>query len=820
VTVILCGSLLLSGCKSDEEEAESHYSSGIAYLDQGDEDRALIEFMNVFRYSKYHEGALWAYAGILQERGQTAEAFNSYLSLVERHPNSADARLALAELAVATGNWDEVRRQGGALSTLAPEESRTRFILLALDYHAATVARDGAERDRIASEAADKLDTLRAGGEAPDGVLLRIAIDHRASGEDAMAALPSIDAALGLDPRAADLNLLKLRILTEAGETEATGDQLRQMVELYPQNAELRQALISWYVAQERFDDAELLLREQAGADTENSSGHLEVIEFLQSMHGPDAARQEIERLRSANEGSENARYYSAMLASMDFEAGQTEAAIAGMHAILDGAEPGPQTRDHQVQLAKMLARTGDEAGARALVGTVLEEDSGHGPALMMRADWLIGADLPEEAILALRTALEKHPRDAEALTLMARAHERNGDTLLMGDRLAMAFEESDAAPAEAMRYARYLLSDGQSTKAASTLEAARARAPGNLDVLSMLSGIYLGDHAWSDAQSIVEGLDAIDTGPARDAALALKVAILEGQGRTGEKLALLKTAVGDDLVETDQDEKRPVSLLVQAHIDAGRIAEARAFLNEALAKSPRDYALQLLDANVNVQSGALSLADSGYRSLIDQYPLEEEPVLRLMAVLFASDRESDARIVLKDALERLPDSTNLLSIQADLHERDRNFDEATKLYEALYAQDRENLTLANNLANLLAMEHQDPEDLERAYGIAKRLRGSDVPAHKDTYGWIEFRRGNHQDALRYLTSAAAELEADPMAQYHLGMVYAKLGHVDDARVTLTRALVLADAALLPHLDDARETLATISEPEEVARKD
>jgi cellulose synthase operon protein C len=143
--------------------------------------------------------------------------------------------------------------------------------------------------------------------------------------------------------------------------------------------------------------------------------------------------------------------------------------------------------------------------------------------------------------------------------------------------------------------------------------------------------------------------------------------------------------------------------------------------------------------------------------------------------------------------------------------ERAGDFEGAIAVYEAMYAEDSSNVVVANNLASLITTHRTDPESLERAFAVARRLRGSDVPAFQDTYGWIEYRRGNLDEALTYLEPAAAGLPEDALTQFHLGMVYAGLNRPEDARRQLTRALELAGDSALPQYETARQTLATLA---------
>ncbi|MHA7866630.1 MAG: tetratricopeptide repeat protein [Salipiger thiooxidans] len=809
---MLCGGLLLTGCKSAEEKAEIHFRSGMSFLEQNDEDRALVEFLNVFRYEKHHEDALRAYADIMRDQGHMREAFGSYMALVERNPDAMDVRVTLAEMAIRTGNWQEARRQGEALRNGPLDDARTPAILLALDYDAAALKRDDAERARLAAEAQELTDAQRTEGTPQSDILLRIVIDNQASAKDPAIALPTIDAALEVDPEAEDLNLLKLRILTQTGQTEATGAQLQRMVGLYPDNAELRQALISWHVMEGNYPEAETLLRTEAGADTGDSEGHVKVVRFLQATKGPEAARAELERLQAANEGTELGRFYAAMVASMAFEAGQTEDGIKGMRAALDGAEESAQTREHRVTLAKMLLRSGDETEARTLVDGVLKADAANAEALKLQARWLIDADQPQEAILALRTALGQNPRDADALTEMARAHERNGEALLMGDRLAMAFEASNAAPAETLRYARYLLGDGQSEKAAAMLEDLRRRDPGNLDVLLLLSNLYLGDRSWSEARAVLDALQAIGTDEARQAALPLQAAIMQGQNRTADSLAMLEAKVDGEVSGADPEAVRSVILIVQTHIRDGEVDEARAYLDEVLARSPDVPDLRLLDADLNALMGRTELAERGYRELIADAPENETAVRKLASILSASGRHAEAATLLAAAIERMPGAVNLVGLRANMLERDGQFDASIAALEELYAQDSGNIYVANNLASLLTAHGGTPESLERASTIAKRLRGSKIPAFQDTYGWIEYRQGNYETAVEYLAQAAAGLPSEPVVQAHLALAYAGLGREQEARTAFDTAVTLAGGTELPEITEARETLAALAE--------
>ena len=112
-----------------------------------------------------------------------------------------------------------------------------------------------------------------------------------------------------------------------------------------------------------------------------------------------------------------------------------------------DAAEPGEDTERYKVTLARMLVATDNEVGARQLVEAVLADNPGNVEALKMSATWLIDQDQADEAISSLRRALDQEPEDAETMTLMARAHERNGNAQLAQDLLALDGERRREDP-------------------------------------------------------------------------------------------------------------------------------------------------------------------------------------------------------------------------------------------------------------------------------------------------------------------------------------------------------------------------------------
>lgn len=798
IVIMLVATLSLVSCKSDAEKAEDYYQSGMVLLQAGDVDRALVQFRNVFKYDGFHQQARQVYADTQLARGEVDEAYSQYLRLIEQYPDTVPVRITLAEIAFSRGAWDEVERHGSAAIALAPDQPDVQILAAALAYHKAVLDGDAAAKADAVARASAGLLLLPDNKVAP-----RIVIEAALTGPDPQSALPLLDAAIARDPTAIELHIARFRLLQQAGDPAAIQTALETMFQLFPDNEEVRATMLSWYMAQKNYDAAETVLRGLAGADTGPVEGHVMLVQFLRSARDGTAAVAELDRLVAANAGQSNAEIYRALKASIDFEEGRQEVAIAALQDILTTAVPSDQTRRIKMILAQMLLGTDNPVGARALVEAVLAEDASNVDALKMRAVWLIGADQPDAAIADLRAALDQAPRDATVLTLMAEAHERAGSPELAGERLAMAVEVSDAAPDTSLRYARFLLRGGRTQAAESVLLDARTANPANIEVISQLADIWVDAQDWGRTQGLLEALGGIDTPEAKAAAQALQTAMLVAQDRTDDSLVFLESQVGKG-----GDDRAALTMLILTQVRAGKLTEARASLTEALAANPDDTELLLLDISIDAIEGRMDKAEQALRDLVTAAPTEEEPVKMLYRLLAAAGRPDEAAAVIDAGMAAQPNSVELPLIKAVLREQAGDIDGAIAIYEALYARDSSNVVVANNLASMIATYRDDPASLDRAFAVARRLRGLDVPAFQDTYGWIEYRRGNIADALPDLEAAALGLPDDPLVQFHLGMAYAALNRPTDARPALTRALDLAADSALPQFQIARDTLA------------
>jgi tetratricopeptide (TPR) repeat protein len=779
--VALLVTLALAACDSAEERANEHYQRGLELIEAGDFDRAIVEFRNVFQIDGGHREARLRLAELLlTHRNNPQGAYSHYLRLVEQYPDDLQARLELSELAFLARNWDEVDRHGAKAEEIAPEDERVKVITLARAYRNAAIDENAAER-RKQADAADQL--LKSVSDSP--ILRNVLIDSYLRDSEYGKALAQLDWLLERDEK----NILywrqRLEVLSRLGDSSEIEAQLMKMVELFPDDAGNKLTLIRFYMSREEVDKAEGFLRQLiADADDDQPGPRLDLIRFLAEVRGNDAARKEIEAAIAA---VPDPTAFRVVGASIDFTEGDQEKAVNTLEDVLKTAEPSDQTRAIKVSLAQMLLGMGNEVGARARVEEVLAEDDRNASALKMQANWLIDSDETDGAIASLRIAIEEEPEDEQALGLMARAYTRAGRPELARDYLALAVDASNNAPAQTIVYARILMSEERYLPAEDILKKSLRLNQNNVDLLVAMGQVYIRMEDRSRVEQIVRSLRSIGTSIASTAANGLEAELINQSAGPEEAMDFLETmATGADATLATR------VALVRARLSSGDRQGALDIAREIYSENSDNIALRAVLGAAEAVNGNLEEAEGHYRAILEEAPQQPNIWLALAQLKGRQGFAEEARQVIEEGLSHSPESGNLLWAKASYLERQEDFEGAISIYEELYEIDSNSVVVANNLASMLTTYREDADSLERAYRISRRFRDTQLPALQDTYGWIEHRRGNSEEALPYLESAAQGLPQDPIVQYHLGQVYLAVGRQEDALAQFVKTIEVA----------------------------
>ena len=786
-SILLIAVLSLAACDSAEERAEKHFQSGMELLEAGDPQRALVEFRNVFTLNKNHKEARLAYARTARALGNIPESYSNFLRISERDPSNMEARLALTEMAIVTQNWEEAERHGEVLLAAETPVEGSEIPGLALEFRKAVLGKDAPK----VRELTRKAEALAA--DQPDNEILhRVLIEGYMAEGEIDKAIEITDRALAKSPDNGLFYRVKGMLLSQKDDPRLLEDHLRATIARFPEDEETKGLLVRLLAQEGDITGAKEFLRGEIEGADDKLAAHITLIAFIQGTEGPAAALAEVE---AALPQYENANDLKALQAGLMFDEGQQQEAIAVLQGVVDGAAPGPDTDRYKVTLARMLVVTGNEVGARKLVGEVLESDPTQVEALKMRAVWLIAADEADEAISTLRTALDQEPEDAQAMTLMAQAHDRNGNAQLAQDLLALAVDASGNGPAETLRFANRLVEQDRLSTAEDVLIKSLRVNPGNRQLLELLGQVYLRNEDWPRAEQVDGALKRLPDERSQTAADELRLQIISRVEGQDQGIALL-----EELAAAEDGGGAAKVALIRARLGQDKPEEALALAEELAAEFPDNPRARQVLGNTQFAIGDFEAAEATL-SAVAKETGQGADILQFARVLGAQGKIEEAEAAIDEGLVAAPENADLLWAKASYLERDNDIDGAIGIYEQLYEKNSASPIIANNLASLLATYRNDDESLERAYTVARRLRGTDVPPFQDTYGWIQFRRGEAEEAVTYLEPAAQALNNDPIVQYHLGRAYEELGQAEKAIAQYEATLTLAGD------DDPREQI-------------
>ncbi len=771
--VFLAAVLVLSACDTAEERAEAHFQAGLALLEKDDVESALNEFKNVFKLNSKHKEARLIYARLERERGNTSIAYSQFLLLVEQYPDNLEGHRALAEMALETENWEDLRRYAGVANELAPDDIEIKSLSNSLTYTEAVNTKKTAEAELTVAIAHDILK------DRPDLLSARqIVIDDLVRSQDWETVLSETDIALSFAPQQAKLHAIRLGALQELQKPEEIEKQLMQMQQVFPEDTSIQQSLFEHYISHKKLDAAEGLLREQTEQEAQDPLSTQKLIAFLAEYRGPDLAIAELDQI-IALDAIDTPRFKT-MRAVLKFQIGDTQTALGEMRELLANAKRTTQTRDSEVEFARMLLDVGETKEGRALIERVLVEDPTHTEAVKLKAAWLIEETKINDTIVLLRKTLDVTPRDSQLMTLMARAHERNDDRELMGKMLALATEVSRNAPEETLNYAWHLIEEENLKVAERVLIDALYHTPENSELLLALGSVYLKLQNWERLEVVVNTLRNLDDPAVRQQLDDLRAQMLSTQHRMDELAAFLNELANDPEFGFSADIALIRTMLIQ-----GDVIGATNRLDELLAEDPGSLYLRFMKARVLAGEGKLDEARQLHRAILKDHPDAASVWVSLISL---QTQPEQAQAILNEALATVPQNPDLLLLRAKEHERAGELDLAIAVYEKLYPLSNQSQIVANKLASLLTSHRNDDDSLQQAAHLARRLRGTRIPEFQDTYGWVAYQLGRYQEALIYLEPAARALPDQPLVLYHLGKAYAAIDRPQEALLAFRAA--------------------------------
>ena len=239
------------------------------------------------------------------------------------------------------------------------------------------------------------------------------------------------------------------------------------------------------------------------------------------------------------------------------------------------------------------------------------------------------------------------------------------------------------------------------------------------------------------------------------------------------------------------------------------------------MAEKAPDRALQRIEQQIALapQSGSLyevlgelqlarkdpKAAEAAFLKAAELNPASSKPYVALAHIYVTDNRFDQALARVEQALKVKPDDIQSLMLSGMIRQSTGEIPKAISAYEKAIEVNPRFGPAANNLAYLYSEYGGDKEKALAMAQVAKEAMPED-PQVSDTLGWILYKRGVYEGALRLLSE---KLPSNAEVQYHLGMAQAKMNQSGEAKQTLERALAMnSDFA---GRDEAKKTLSQLN---------
>jgi tetratricopeptide (TPR) repeat protein len=400
---------------------------------------------------------------------------------------------------------------------------------------------------------------------------------------------------------------------------------------------------------------------------------------------------------------------------------------------------------------------------------------------------WLQARE-PDRALALAREAQSLEPSSSSAsLLALELLRERPAAENIITDYLRQDKADEDVR----QLYVRLLTSTQRYADAITQLEVATQRQPKFAPSYLSLGALHLElKHNKEGEAALLRYIDLVQAQNATNATNAGTAASATGApaaANTEAAQALAQASGIDDDDEEDNNLSRPERGLTQAWLMLAQAAEQRRDFAGAerwltkIGDPQRALEVQTRRATIMARQGKLVQA----RELIRKVPERRSQDARAKLVAEASvlrevKQWREAYGVLADANKRFADDSDLLYEQAMVAEKIDRLADMEKLLRKVIAIKPDSAQAHNALGYSLADRQQRLPEARKLIQRALELSPGD-PFITDSLGWVEFRLGNRDEALRLLRGAYGA-RPDVEIAAHLGEVLWTSGQKDEAR--------------------------------------
>jgi len=739
VVALLLSLLLLSGCFRDPNVRKHKYlESGQRYSAQGKDKEAVIQFSNALKIDKNFGDAHYALAQTYLHMGAFNAAYGELQRTVNLQPTNYKARINLGDMLLAGGRADDAQAQANAVLAAEPNNADVHSLL-----------------SRIAARRGQK-----------------------------DLALTEIRHALELAPNEATLHeTLALLEASDPAQAPSVEDEMKKSVALDPKSVSAKLLLASFYARNNRLQDSEQVCWKAVATDPKNLSARQALVQMILRQGDRPRAEQVLRQI--SNDLADNPQgvrilgdYYAAT--------GQIDKAKAEFASL---AHKYPGNVSVQEGYVRILLEVKDFTTAQSVITELMKKNAKDPQVAVLNGIVLLNSGKLADAVNALQTAANNAPKDEFIQFWLGKAALAKGDSSLAERSFRQAAQLNPRRIEAQEELARMAGQRGDMNSlndvANSTITAAPRFPGGYLWRAAVEMNHNSPDKAEADMKT------AMTIAPQSPQAYFMLGQVRFNQKRYAEAVTLLEQAL-----QLDPNLTAALRVLVRYDLSRNQPAQAMARINAQIAKSPKNSGYYNMLAELQMQNKNFDQAGVTAQKAMDVNPDDAEAVAIYAQLQGQRGQAANAIGAWQQWLKGHPNNAGAIAILGTLEESRGDTRKAEDYYRQALAIQPTQPVAANNLSYLML---KNGENADVALSLAETARRSmpNSPNAADTLAWAYYYKGTYGFARDLLEDAIKVEPNNAIMQYHLGMVYGKLGDRTNATLHLKKAITLSPGSPL-----------------------
>ncbi|MCP5144801.1 MAG: tetratricopeptide repeat protein [Gammaproteobacteria bacterium] len=741
---------VLAGCGSPEDRQARYFAHGQDFYQEGNFEKARVEFRNVLQIDPHNVEARMALARSLLGLQNWQDGARQLLAVLHEDAAHVGANFELGQLYLRARNIESARKHAEAILTVDANNPDGMTLL------AGVLLAEGDAKG--ADEAIAKVLALSPWHKHATALEARLLVSRG----DYSAAAQIVRHWLAQSPGDIEMRAVLVSILDEAGDIDSAIVEMAEVVALADDSLPYRLNLARYLLEHTRLDAAESVLREAATGFPDDSDSKIMLAEIVARKSGRPAAIALLRSMLSRNEGDYRLQFELGRL--LVSESLWAEARTVYDDAIRRAGDKSPLANSARTRLAAVAARQGNLDEANNIITTVLQNNPRDKEGLTLRGTLALTRGDAAAAIADFRSVQREDAGDVNVRRMLVRAHLANHEPELAIDQLRKGIEQDPAATVLRAELADVYLRTNNVEGATDQLNDILRVEPANLDALKSLFQIDAARKDWfralTDAQRIQQQFP--------DDSLGWHFAGIAYQAmhKPDDSISAFVTAL-----EKAPDAIQPLTLLVRAYLSNQQQQRAFELVQTTLNSNNRNFVAANLLGELQLGVGDYEAARKAFELAMTANPRWDIPYRNLAATYLVLGDSAAVSKTLESGIAATKGSALLITTYANQMAEFGQLDKAIEKYSEILAANPDSELATNNLAMLLAeYRYDDPPSMARAKELVASLAGSDNPGYQDTVGWVYYRAGNFAEAVEYLQRAANAMSDSAVIRYHLGM--------------------------------------------------